>query len=583
MKFSKIIWHGAVALAAGLLLTAMPMQGGILTNLPTIRVNGKIMYYYDAQAGDNIYTIADKLGVSVEQIRANNPSVADGVKPRMRLLFPSDIATDQTGNSAGPLTHIVKKGESVYGIAHQYGMTVDELLALNPMASQGLRPNQRLLLSSSAQPAASAVESEMNVETAEVIAPVTTPVPTPKTPSESAVSSEPASEPAVAPEREMSQQEVVDAEVVAAEPVDIAVILPFMLNEGKMSHQTKLYTEFYKGVLLAATQSNQEGRTPLRIHAFDSAANLDSVRAIMLDPRMQEMELILAPENAAQLAAVTASAPKDAMILNLFAVKDSSYLTNPAMIQANIPRDAMYNLAIEGFVSRYDNATPVFLNRKGGKTDKEEFTEMLKTALNARGIAYQTVQFDGYLSDADLEQVDPSLENYVFIPASGNRDEFSRIVHGLKALGGRSENPDAVQIFGYPEWTTFRGDQYKELCDLNATIFSRYNTLDRSPEVRSLDGLFRESYGDGLIDKQMPVLGILGYDTGRFVIDAMRQKATSGTMPTDFDGLQSGLRLTLAPDGGFYNNALFLIRYAPGEIVSYQLIAPNSHAIDYVD
>ena len=90
--------------------------------------------YYDTQSGDNIYTVADKLGVSVEEIRAYNPSASDGVKPRMRLFFPTDIATTASGDSAGPLTHVVEKGESIYGIARQHGLTMDELISLNPVA-----------------------------------------------------------------------------------------------------------------------------------------------------------------------------------------------------------------------------------------------------------------------------------------------------------------------------------------------------------------------------------------------------------------------------------------------------------------
>lgn len=95
MKFFKILRRGAVAAMAVALMTASQMWAGIVSELPTIRVNGKVMYYYDTQSGDNIYSVAEKLGVSVEEIRAYNPSVSDGVKPRMRLFFPSDIATSK--------------------------------------------------------------------------------------------------------------------------------------------------------------------------------------------------------------------------------------------------------------------------------------------------------------------------------------------------------------------------------------------------------------------------------------------------------------------------------------------------------
>ncbi|MDE6360405.1 MAG: LysM peptidoglycan-binding domain-containing protein, partial [Muribaculaceae bacterium] len=146
MKFFKILRRGALATLAFALMTASQSWAGIVSELPTIRVNGKVMYYYDTQSGDNIYTVAEKLGVSVEEIRAYNPSVSDGVKPRMRLFFPTDIATTTKGDSAGPLTHVVAKGESIYGIARQHNLTMDQLLTLNPAAADGIKAGMRLKL-----------------------------------------------------------------------------------------------------------------------------------------------------------------------------------------------------------------------------------------------------------------------------------------------------------------------------------------------------------------------------------------------------------------------------------------------------
>lgn len=564
MKISRFIHRSALAVVSVLLWGMVNVQGGILTELPTIRINGKVMYYYDAQSGDNIYTIADKLGVSVEEIRANNPSVADGVKPRMRLLFPAGISTNETDDSHGPLTHVVQKGESVYGISHQYGMTVDELLALNPRAAAGLRPGQRLILKA----------TENNPDEA--------------TPQASEKETPAASESdadltlfAQSDDSQSADAAPVDS-LAAVEPLDIAVILPFMLDEEKLSHSAKLYTEFYKGFLLAATEANQDGRTPLRIHAFDSAASLDTVQAIMRLPQIQNVELIITPDNQTQIDAIVAGAPQGAMVLNLFSVKDSTYLTNPGMIQANIPRGEMFDRAVEGFLARFDGVTPVFLTRKGGRTDKSEFTDLLKSALSEKGIAYQTIHFDGYLADADLEQFDPQNGKFVFIPNSGNRDEFSRIIHALKAMNGRAVDPDAVLLFGYPEWATFRADQFKDMCDINTTIYSRYSPAEKSAGMLEISHLFSENFGEGLINKQMPVMGVLGYDTGRYVIDAMRRKASTGEFPTDFDGVQTGMRLSLAADGGgLYNSALFLIHYTPGDNVTYELIALNRTLVEY--
>ncbi|MDE5980155.1 MAG: hypothetical protein K2G84_09010, partial [Muribaculaceae bacterium] len=161
---------------------------------------------------------------------------------------------------------------------------------------------------------------------------------------------------------------------------------------------------------------------------------------------------------------------------------------------------------------------------------------------------------------------------YVFIPLSGSRDEFTRILHALKALKGRALDPDAVQVFGYPEWATFRGEQFDEICDLSTTIYSRYSPVEHDPDAATINNAFRKTYGEGVLDKQMPVLGILGFDTGRMVIEGLRTMAGTDYFPSDFSGIQSGIRLERVGDnGGLFNNAIFIITYRPGGYIEKTL------------
>lgn len=584
MKLRKsIISRLTVALVIAV-IAAMQAWSGNVKDLPTIRSNGKIMYYYDAQPGDNIYSIADKVGVSVEDIRRYNPSVSDGVKPRMRLFFPSDIATDETGDSAGPLTHIVGSGESVYGIANRYGMTVDELYDLNPqLRDNTLKKGMRLRLNAQA---ASASAAEILAASSEKPAAVyEKPADEPSadqliaeslddaTPASDGPATDPAAtyapaadEPATTADEDFDLPERREPIAEPTDTMKVAIILPFMLHEQEMGRQTKLYTEFYKGFLMAADTLNRPGRTPVRLFAYDSCNNLDTLSRVMARDEIASMDLIVAPDNPAQLSMIASKAPRNAWVLNIFSVKDSSYLDQPGMIQTNIPHEMMYDRAIEGFLNRYPDTTPVFLSRTGGKADKEQFTAGLKEALSRRGIIYRTIIFSDFLSEDDLADYDTNTGRFVFIPASGNREEFSRIQPGLKAFRQAALDPSAVQLFGYPEWATFRGSQSDELCELETTIYSRYFPLENDPEAKELSDRFYSLYGEKLTDKQIPVFGILGYDTGIMVIDGLRAMARTDFFPSEFSGIQSGLRLRQAPgeNGGLYNDALFIITYKPG-------------------
>ncbi len=119
---------------------------GAVTELPVTTVKGVKCYYYEVQPKESIYQVSHKLGVTREQITEHNPSAADGLKPRMRLYFPvSDFAAEPGTRkavyaaAAGISTHVVKKGETVYGIARQYGMSPDYLARLNPQAADGIK------------------------------------------------------------------------------------------------------------------------------------------------------------------------------------------------------------------------------------------------------------------------------------------------------------------------------------------------------------------------------------------------------------------------------------------------------------
>lgn len=644
MKFFRNIPKGVAATAATLLTAAAillgtaALQAQSLSQLPTMRINGQEMYYYDVRPGDNLYTIASRLGVSTQEIKQYNPSVAEGVKPRMRLFFamPAQAAQVQGQASDAAVSHVVQKGESVYGIARKYGTTVDALMALNPKAADGIRPGDRIRLPGD--------------NTAPATHPDTSPAPVrmEKAEIDDVAQAEKAAETAAAQAREEAQAAVAEAQAATAaartaannataaveslpraprtiatsataeestptstdilavadsiaginiertevqvdsvalaeiaehnnelrlqKGASIVVMLPFLLNEEHIGRQTQLYTEFYKGFLLAADTLNREGRTPVKITTFDTAANIDTVRSIMARPEVTAADLFIAPDNPEHIKLIAAAAPEDALILNVFAVRDDAYQTTPSLIQLNIPHDPMYEHAISGFMEAYPQAQTIFLQRINGKADKDEFATELKKRLTQEGRDFRTITYDGNLKDEDLADLDVDAYSYVFVPLSGNRDEFTRIVPALKALKEKAlVSPEAVQLFGYPEYATFRGAQFDDICDLETTIYSRYFPTENDTDARALNDAFRNNFGEGLSENQMPVLGILGYDIGTLAIEGLRTEAREGEFPGEFTGIQSGVRLARVPDGGWFNNALFMIHYRPGGVISRSL------------
>ena len=95
------------------------------------------MQTYVVSSGDTLYGIASKYGVSVNDIKTANNVKNNNLSIGQILKIPT-IET--------VALYIVKKGDSLYSIAKSYDTTVDELIKLNNLKSNSLSVGQQLKL-----------------------------------------------------------------------------------------------------------------------------------------------------------------------------------------------------------------------------------------------------------------------------------------------------------------------------------------------------------------------------------------------------------------------------------------------------
>lgn len=639
-------------------MASLPARATVVSELPVTSVGGKQCFYYDVKTKESIYSVANELGVSREQIVDYNPTAADGLKPRMRLYFPVEVFQVAPGErpavyaaAAGVTTHVVKKGDTVYGVARTYGMSTDYLLRLNPWADEGITEGQVLRLTDGAQgdvtatattsvAAAAAAAPKPNaagyikhvIEPGETLFSISN---ANGAPLEAVLDANPTLDPLrykpgqtlmipVTPEAiarhsgsshalaamqadesagvnaaesaevlAIGQSETLAASAAAEadrwlsrDTMQVAVLLPFMLGEEPMSRTTQLYTEFFKGMLLAADTLRSDGLQPVKFSFHDTESSLERVRELLADPGVAQADLVIAPDNSAQIDAILTGVDPETLVLNIFAVKDESYLTHRNVVQTNIPHDAMYAKAIDAFVEKFADRLPVFISRSGGQADKESFVAALKQRLDADGIPYREVAYSGILRDDDLQGLDPDTQPLVFVPVSGSKSEFARYSDALTTKRQSALAPGNVALWGFPEWVTFRGDSFDAICNLDATIYSRFLVDERDYRARDLKERYRSVYGVEMFDA-VPTQGILGFDTGMFVVNGLRHKAETGAFPAEFSGIQNSLRLdwigasddaqtagaeTVPAQGGLINHLLFLIHYSPGGFVESETL-----------
>ena len=283
------------------------------------------------------------------------------------------------------------------------------------------------------------------------------------------------------------------------------------------------------------------------------------VREALTDSTFRRHNAIIAPDNSAQMAILAEYGKNNNVkVVNTFIVRDDSYLTNPDMVQANLPSQLMYRKAIDALMERFENATPVFLNIKGTTGDKADFVGELRKSLDAKGKTYMEVEADGRLTVADLKPL-PADGNYVFVPAAGRQADLNKLMPGIIEWRDQAVTP-TVQLFGYPEWTTFRGETLENMHNLNTTVYSRFYTDEESARTKDIDARYKQWYGTRM-ENAVPRLGLLGFDTGMFVIPYMLNGGDK------YDGVQNGYYLVRSGEnGGAYNDALYFVTFRPGNV-----------------
>ena len=102
---------------------------------------------HEVLAKETLFSIARQYKVSVDDLISANPIVADGLKIGQILDIPTGtkvVISKLNGGSKKKITHEVVAKETAYGIAQQYGLTIAELEKQNPGIVEGLQIGQVL-------------------------------------------------------------------------------------------------------------------------------------------------------------------------------------------------------------------------------------------------------------------------------------------------------------------------------------------------------------------------------------------------------------------------------------------------------
>ena len=143
---------------------------------------------YTVQAGDSYWRIANKYGISIEELQRLNGTSSYFLYPGQSLVVPGSASTtsgsassasSSTSTSSAGGNYTVQAGDSYWRIANKYGISIQELQRLNGTSDYTLHPGQSIKVPGSGSANATPAPAATTASTTS--APAETPAPAPST------------------------------------------------------------------------------------------------------------------------------------------------------------------------------------------------------------------------------------------------------------------------------------------------------------------------------------------------------------------------------------------------------------------
>ena len=486
----------------------------VMVVCPSYVSNAQNIVYIDheIQAGETLYSLAKANNISVDDLRAANPSLGDTYRAGEVIRIPVlEVTVPQCRQ-----TYIVQKKETLYSISRQFGLTIEELIAANPLlADSKLKKKMELCI-----PYSTAQKDSIQSAVREAAMP----------------------------------------KIVIPEQIKVAVILPYGLSQKDKTREACTMIDFYEGFLLAVQDMKEKGVTTT-VYSYDEA-DIDNV---LQRQKMKNVDIIFGAKEMANINTLTRFCETNNIIL-VVPLSPQDYIVNnaPHVFQVNTKMENRSNRVYEQFGQMHQNSNIIFtaIDSNDNEGDK---VALMKAYLNRQGISYKSVALSDFDSIPDL--LNAHMQN-VIIPFSSTQKAFEKL---CAKLGNMTISPERITLFGYPEWQTFAEKYKNEFTTYHCSFFTTfYNNPDDIASI-NFNNRFKAQFKRDQYNTY-PRFGMLGYDVGTFFIKNMYEKGNtflSTIQDTPSQSLQNPMNFKRkSTNTGFVNNALIYVHYNTNGTVS---------------
>lgn len=563
--------------------------------------------------GETLYGLAKRYGTTVEELVAANPGTDGGIKTGQVLTIPqgsSQPAPDAnqqvkdafSQNNASvmnltlpqgsdPIFVTLKYGEGIYDIAKQYNASIESIILANP----GLKPNEYTgdtkikVLPNTALPfvyertgvrnykyevqrgesyASIAKDNGITEQELKAANPdikkakkgktIVIPKPfTERVTGEMATISLDELRNYYAPRINDLYDNLVGKRL--ENEVNIAMVLPFQLHKSAPPKQAYLYTDYYKGFLLALDSVSHITDKRINLKVYDTQHNLNVTDSILALPELKMMNMIIAPSEPQQLARINAFGKANGVpVMNCFTTKNEDYLDNPYVYQVNTPTNEMIHNVMRWFDEKFTDYNVIFLVA-GGDNDKEMFEHMRKH-ITGKKYPTATINVNGDVSFNTISnQMNPGSK-YVFIPSSGDKNLVQKYIKALKQA--KNERFDCeLSLIAYPECVLYLKDYQTDLQDVDTYMFTRFFNA-KGFRTRDLEAAYKTNFGGEPL-QAVPHMAIYGYDTGMYLLKSLGADGIINNETPLYKGIQTSFKWERGDNWcGYTNQAIEIVHFS---------------------
>ncbi len=583
--------------------TVTPAQATLKPQYPVLM--------HEVKQGETLYGLAKSYGTTIDELIAVNPGSENGIKIGQKLMIPSSRTNERAAVDADkqvhdafsqnsvqiaplgsdPVYQIINDGEDIYTIAKHYNTSIESILINNP----GLKPDEYVagtkikVVPNTAVPfnyervgrrnykyevkrgeTYASIATDNGISEAELKAanPDLKKVKKGKTiilpkPYTEQVTGDMATIP-VEELRAYYQPRIQDLyeNLVAKRlenEVNIALVLPFQLHKSAPPKQAYLYTDYYKGFLLAMDSVSRITNRHINIKVYDTQHNLNVTDSILALPELKSMNMIIAPSEPQQLARINAFGKANGVpVMNCFTTKNEDYLDNPYVYQVNTPTNEMMHDVMKWFDDQFKGYNVVFLNASG-ESDKEMF-EHMRTHINRKKYPTATINVSGDLTYNDISnQMNPGSK-YVFIPSSGDKALVKKYIKALKQVKNERFDCD-LSLIAYPEYVLYLKDYQTDLQDVDTYMFTRFFNA-KGFRTRDLEAAYKTNFGGEPLSA-VPNMAIYGYDTGMYLLKSLGVDGIIDEETPLYKGIQTSFRWERGDNWrGYTNQAIEVVHFS---------------------